>query len=253
MKIAFNTANLVARVSGYHFELKHWGEQHARTVRETDEAAWQAICRDIAGAGYRAVEIWEAHAAPESLNEERAAVWKRIMTEAGLEPIGYAGHLRPQTAQVCQWLGIPGINGGIGGLSPDDATALCRASGIRFNFENHPEKSPEAIREKINGGNEWLGVCIDTGWLGTQAVPAPDAIRTLGPLVRHVHIKDVRAAGSHETCLLGSGVVDVAGCIQTLQEIGYNGWYSWEDEPEDRNPLDSAAQNRQWIEERLAQ
>jgi hypothetical protein len=28
-------------------------------------------------------------------------------------------------------------------------------------------------------------------------------------------------------------------------------WYSWEDEPEDRNPFDSAVRNRQWIEARL--
>ena len=28
--------------------------------------------------------------------------------------------------------------------------------------------------------------------------------------------------------------------------------YSWEDEPEDRSPMDSAARNREWIERRLA-
>ncbi len=253
MKIAFNTANLVARVSGYHFELKHWGEQHARTVRETDEAAWRAICHDIAGAGSWAVEVWEAHAAPEALNEEKAAAWKRILDEAGLTPVGYAGKLSSRTVQICRWLGIPCINGGLGSLSLADADTLCQSSGVRFHFENHPEKSAEEILAKIDGGSEWVGVCIDTGWLGTQAISAPDAIRTLGLLVRHVHIKDVKAHGGHETCLLGSGIVDVGGCLQALRDMGYEGWYSWEDEPEDRNPLDSAVQNRQRIEEHLAQ
>ena len=32
----------------------------------------------------------------------------------------------------------------------------------------------------------------------------------------------------------------------------YAGWYSWEDEPENRNPFDSAVRNREWIEKRLA-
>ena len=69
--------------------------------------------------------------------------------------------------------------------------------------------------------------------------------------MRHTHIKDVRAAGGHETVLLGEGVVDPGACIQALKGIGYKGWYSWEDEPEDRNPMDSAERNRLWIEERV--
>lgn len=249
--VAFNTANLVARVSGYRFELKRWGEQHQRTVAETDEAAWRAICQEIAQTGFRAVEIWEAHASPETLDETRAQTWKQVLEQTGLRPVAYAGKLGPGTTQVCQWLGIPHIDGGMGGLNVDEATALCRATGVRFHFENHPQKSAEAILAPIDGGNDWLGVCIDTGWLGTQGVDAPDAIRVCGDRVRHVHLKDVQAAGAHETCLLGTGVVDVASCFAALQEIGYGGTYSWEDEPEDRNPFDTAAQNREWIEQRL--
>lgn len=250
-RVAFNTANLVARYTNYRFELKHWGEQHQLTVARTDEKAWAAICAEIAAAGFQAVEVWEAHAAPESLNRAKATTWKRILDDHGLQPIGYAGGLRRETADICQWLGIPRVNGGLGGLKPDAATALCRASGIQFNLENHPEKSVAEILAPIAGGNDCLGVCVDTGWLGTQGVDAPAAIRQLGPLVRHTHIKDVKAAGAHETCLLGEGVVKVAAVIEALREIRYPGWYAWEDEPEDRNPFDSARRNREWIEARL--
>jgi L-ribulose-5-phosphate 3-epimerase len=252
LPIAFNTANLVARVTEYRFELRNWGEQHKKTVAATDELAWASICRDIRAAGFRAVEVWEAHAAPEVMNAARAATWKTILEDHELAPIGYGGRFSPETAQVCQWLGIPAVNGNMGTLSPKDATELCRTTGIRFNHENHPEKSVAEIVAKIEGGNEFLGVCVDTGWLGTQAVAAPDAIRALGPLVRHTHIKDVKAAGGHATCLLGEGVVDVAGVLRALRAIGYTGWYSWEDEPEDRDPFASAARNRAWIEEHLA-
>jgi L-ribulose-5-phosphate 3-epimerase len=250
-RVAFNTANLVARVSGYHYELAHWMDQHRKTVAATDEAAWRSICREIADAGFTAVEIWEAHASPESLTEARAAEWKRALKETGLEPVAYAGRLRRETLEVCRWLGIPHVDGGIGELKPDEATALCREFGIRFNVENHPEKTAAEILAKVDGGNEWLGVCIDTGWLGTQGAPGPETIRACGSFVRHTHIKDVRAVGAHETCLLGEGIADPAGCIATLRAIGYTGWYSWEDEPEDRNPMESAVRNRRWIEERL--
>jgi len=250
-RIAFVTANLVARVSGYRFELAHWGEQHKKTIAATDAVAWQSICREISGAGFRAIEVWEAHAAPEVTTRERAATWKAIMDDHGLVAIGYGGGLSRKTLEICQWLGIPQINGWIGDNKPEQTTALCRETGVRFNIENHPQKTAQEILKVVDGGNEWLGVCIDTGWLGTQGANGPEIIRTCGPLVRHTHIKDIKAAGAHETCLLGEGVAQVAACIGELKEIGYADWYSWEDEPEDRNPFDSAVRNRHWIERQL--
>lgn len=251
-RVAFNTANLVARVSGYRYELSHWMDQHNQTIAATDEAAWRAICKEIAAAGFEAVEVWEAHAAPESLDEAKARLWKRILDDSGLVPVAYAGGLRPQTLRICQWLGIPHVDGGLRENTPEKATALCREHGIRFNIENHPEKSAGEILAKIGGGNEWLGVCIDMGWLGTQGVSGPAVIRACAPFVRNTHVKDVKAAGKHETCPLGEGTADVAGCLAALRDVKYAGWYSWEDEPEDRNPFDSAVRNREWIEKRLA-
>ncbi len=251
-RVAVNTANLVGRISGYRYELAHWGEQHQKTIAATDATAWRSICRDIAAAGYKAVEVWEAHAAPEALDAAKARLWRQILDDHGLVPIGYAGGLRPGTVQVCQWLGIPRINGGLRDLRPDAATELCRASGVSFNLENHPEKSVEEILKPIGGGNEWLGVCVDTGWLGTQGVAAPEAILKLDFLVRHVHVKDVRRAGGHETCRLGDGIVNIPGVLQALKRIQYKGWYSWEDEPEDRNPLDLARWTLSYLQQQLS-
>jgi L-ribulose-5-phosphate 3-epimerase len=250
--VAFNTANLVARVTGYRFELRNWMDQHARTVAATDAGEWRAICREIAATGFKTVEIWEAHASPETMDRAKAAEWKRILADSGLRPVAYAGRLSPETVRICQWLEIPHVDGGLGSLDPDRATALCRETGIRFNYENHPEKSAAEILGKIGGGNDWLGVCIDTGWLGTQGVSGPEVIRACGSLVRHNHIKDVTRAGAHETCLLGEGVAEVEECLKAFREIGYTGAYSWEDEPEDRNPMESAVRNREWIETRLS-
>jgi sugar phosphate isomerase/epimerase len=250
-RIAFNTANLVARITNYRFELKNWGEQHQKTVALTDEIAWAAICREIAGAGFSAVEIWEAHAAPETLTRDKAARWKRILDDHGLRPIAYAGGLRRETLEICRWLSIPHVDGGLRGQTPEQATALCQEFGVRFNVENHPEKTAAEALAKVGGGNEWLGLCVDTGWFGSQSADVPTQIRAAGPFVRHTHIKDVKTAGGHETCLLGEGIVNVPACLSALHDIGYSGFYSWEDEPEDRNPFDSAIRNRKWIETHL--
>lgn len=251
-KIAFVTANLVARVSGYRFELSNWGEQHKKTIAATDETAWRDICQEIARHGFRAVEVWEAHAAPEVMDSAKGKVWKAIMEDCGLVAIGYGGQLSQKTLEICQWLGIPQINGWIGDNTPEMATELCRDTGVRFNVENHPQKTAREILDVVGGGNEWLGVCIDTGWLGTQGVSGPDIIRECGKLVRHTHIKDVEAAGGHHTCLLGDGVARVKECMDALKQAGYAGWYSWEDEPENRNPFDSAVRNYEWILKNLA-
>ena len=139
--IAFNTANLVAHVTGYRYQLTNWMNQHKQTIAATDAAAWRAICKEIAATGFRAVEVWEAHAAPESIDQAKAKEWKSILDEAGLKPVAYAGHLSRETLQICRWLEIPRIDGGLGNLPPDQATALCKEFGIGFNIEN-PRKRP---------------------------------------------------------------------------------------------------------------
>jgi L-ribulose-5-phosphate 3-epimerase len=148
-------------------------------------------------------------------------------------------------------MGIPVANGGFWGTTLADVRRVMEASGIRCNYENHPEKSVEEIRARVEGGDELLGVCVDTGWLGTHGIDATAAIRALGSLVRHVHLKDVRAPGGHETCPMGQGCVGIRDVIAALHETRYDGWLSWEDEPEDRNPLDIAGAMRKLIEAEL--
>jgi sugar phosphate isomerase/epimerase len=250
-RIAFNTANLVGRATGYRCQLAKWGEHHLKTVAATDEREWDALCKEISEAGYRAIEVWAAHADATVMTKERAKTWKKIMADHGLKPIGYAGGIRPETARICNWLDIPSINGGIGNVTPAEATEICKAAGIRFNHENHPEKGAAEILAKIDGGNEHVGVCIDTGWLGTQGVDAKGAVEACLPVLRHLHAKDVSAKGGHQTTLLGEGCVDLEGAIGVLKRAGWSGWHSWEDEPEERNPMLSAAANREWIEKQL--
>jgi sugar phosphate isomerase/epimerase len=113
-------------------------------------------------------------------------------------------------------MGIPAANGGFWGTSLAAVQRIVAATGLKCNFENHPEKSAEEIRGKIEGGSPGIGLCINTGWLGTNGVNAAAAIRA-------------------------------------LKETGYQGWYSWEDEPEDRNPMEIAAPMREWLLAQLQQ
>lgn len=68
----------------------------------------------------------------------------------------------------------------------------------------------------------------------------------IGPLVRHVHMKDVlRRDGELVPCLPGDGIVPICDVMRILEEAGYQGWLSFEwekmwhmdlDEPETAFP-----------------
>jgi len=62
------------------------------------------------------------------------------------------------------------------------------------------------------------------GWLGTQGVSSPSVIEACAPFVRHTHVKDVKAAGKHDTCFLGEGTAALAGVVLTVSGCG--GGYS---------------------------
>lgn len=247
-KIAFNTANLVARFSDYRFRLNEWNEQVQKTLAAMNETEWARICAEVSAAGYHAIEIWVAHIDPLSMTDERAGIYRRILSDHGLEPIGLGGPLNRDTARVCQQLGMPSCNGRTGRVSIEEIRQLISDTGIHYYRENHPEKSVAELLAPIANGGPGIGLTIDTGWLATQGLDVPATIRALPPeLVRIVHIKDVRAVGAHDTCPLGEGIVDFPGTFAALREINYAGWYSWEDEPEDRNPLEIAAAMREYI------
>jgi len=246
--IAFNTANLVARCSGYTFSLGNWMDEHNKTVAKTDEKEFESICHDIASAGYSAVELWVAHVDPAGMTDARAANYSSILRAFGLTAVALAGTLNDAHADVCQKLNIPACCGGFWGSDRATVVRLMKSTGIAFNYENHPEKSVDDVRKVVDFGADGIACAVDTGWFSTQNVSAPDAIRTLGRLVRHVHLKDVNAFGAHETVPLGTGVTDIPACVSALKNIGYTGVLSWEDEPEDRNPMDIATDTRLYIQ-----
>jgi sugar phosphate isomerase/epimerase len=247
--IAFITANMVGRFSGYRFQLKNWMEQDRLTRQKTDEKEWASICAEISAAGYTAVEIWAAHL--DGLTQARAKIYRRVLDDNNLRPIGLAGTLTDENARACKLLGIPVCNGGYWGSDPVAVKHLTESTGVKFNYENHPEKTAEEIIAQVDNGGPNIGIALDTGYLGTHGIDAPEAVRKMGKRIRHVHLKDVGAVGGHETVPLGTGIVNIIGLIAALKEIGYTGWYSWEDEPENRNPMEIASEMRCWIEEHL--
>lgn len=247
--IAFNTANLVAQHSGWRFRLADWGKQEAQVIERTDVEAWEEICARVASCGYTAMEVWMAHLRRCDGDEPRAARFLRAAQSHGLSMVALAGAMTEPNAELCVRLGIPAVCGGYWGSDHDTSVRLMRRTGVLYNYENHAETSLDELRGRIDGGADGLAIALDTGWLVTQGIDPPKAVRSLGRLIRHVHVKDAAGPGDHHTAKLGTGRADIPGVIAELKAIGYRGVLSWEDEPEDRNPWDIAAEMRQFIQQ----
>lgn len=130
--------------------------------------------------------------------------------------------------------------------------AILQAHNVRLGIENHPEKRPQELLEKIgDGGGGSIGACVDTGWFGTQGFDAVFALVELRQVLVHVHLKDVVAAGGHVTCRFGKGVVPIEKCVETLQRLGYTGAISVEHEPEHFDPSEDCKASlrllRRWL------
>lgn len=251
-KLLFNTANLVGRFSSYRPVLSNWGGEEKKSIEQTTDSEFAAICAEIKATGFDAVELWIAHCHPSKVTPAGAKIRRKIAADHGLAIEALAGAYTKDHLAIGEALGVKCINGGLWGTDLASVQALVKGSSIAYNYENHPEKTPEEILQRIDGGSDKIGVALDTGWLGTSAtVETPEFIARLGKLLRHVHLKDVDVRGSHRTVKLGTGCVGIDGVIKQMKSLGYAGMWSWEDEPEDRNPFDIAAEMHGYIKARI--
>jgi L-ribulose-5-phosphate 3-epimerase len=262
-KPSFITANYVARAKGYNGE-PNWGVHDQATRDNTSADQWGFICRDVARQGFKAIDIWTAHCHWQHHDREGYPERvKALCAENGLEVTSYAGGIpikKPADLDAplafMNRIGAPIFAGGIHGLPVADlAPAVqdaCQRHGVRWALENHPEKSADEILNKIgNGKFDRCGVALDTGWCAIQHMDALDATKRVRPSLFILHLKDVVAPGSHDTCAIGEGVVPCEQVVRYLVETNWSGAICIEHEPYDRDPMPEVKRSlervQQWL------
>jgi sugar phosphate isomerase/epimerase len=255
LQLTFCSANYVARAANYALKPFNWGEAERITVERMTPEEFEAICRDVAAAGFRAIEVWRGHAWHATLDEAGADALRATMARHGLTPMSYAGGLSGPEAETmmraARLLGVDLVAGGLPLERAHELAGLARKHGVRIGIENHPERHADEVLAKIGDNSDVLGACVDTGWWLTQGYDPAAAVRALGGHLFHVHLKDIRAAGKHETCTLGTGLLDVTAVLAALREVGYNGYLSIEHEPDDYDPTAEIVQSRELVERLL--
>jgi len=223
---------------------------------DTFAARFESLLGHIHGLGFDAIDIWGAHLSPAWTTEEHVDAARAVLKRRGMRVATYAPWLDAanvrRACEVAAALEASIVGAGFAGDAEPIARAI-REHGLRLAVENHPERTPAELLEKVARGRGVFGATVDTGWWATQGYDAARAIEELGPHVLHVHLKDVLAEGEpHETCRFGDGIVDVSECVRALERIGYDGAISIEHEPETFDPSDDLRAMRVELAEWLA-
>jgi sugar phosphate isomerase/epimerase len=145
-------------------------------------------------------------------------------------------------------LGAPGISLEPGGPLPagmgrTEALALYRQGlrevlplaeqcGVNLLVEPEPHlliERPEEFEELLAGlSHPRLGLNFDIGHFYCVGVDPADAVRRLGPHIRHVHLEDIAPTREHRHLVPGRGAVDLEAALAALADAGYPGWVTVE-------------------------
>jgi sugar phosphate isomerase/epimerase len=256
--ISFMTANFVARENGWR--INGWGEGDRTTNDafrpvETFPQRFEELLLEARALGFAAIDLWQAHLNPDWATDAHLAAARELLERHDVRVTSFAGSFGDleRACDVADALGTT-LLAGPTPLKKDRglALAILRERGCRLAIENHPERTPQEMLDQIGADAGTVGTTLDTGWWGTRAYDPVRAIEELAPHVFSVHLKDVLAPGAHETCRWGEGVVPIERCVRRLRQLGYEGAWTVEHEPEDFDPREDIRAMREQLEAWLA-
>jgi sugar phosphate isomerase/epimerase len=125
--------------------------------------------------------------------------------------------------------------------------ARAKAHGVKFSIEQHthcmvPDAASflrlwDAIRDPD------LGYNLDAGWTLLQREYPPVAIHKVKRQLMNLHMRDIDGR-MRQFVHIGQGVMDFQAIIQTLKQIGFNGFMSIE---QDKHPGDMRETCRRYL------
>lgn len=110
--------------------------------------------------------------------------------------------------------------------------------GLTFGIHNHffqhkfAYESSEDVLKALAGRSPTMGSALDVGHIASCGYDTVDAVRKLGPYLKMVHLKDVRASGGEDNVLLGQGIAKIPAVMGELHRISYRGLAAVEYEKE---------------------
>ena len=263
-QIALGLASYVARPLNYHMD-QGWAQGEQATSAwfkpiKTFAERLEAYLADVRDLGFAAVDFWQPILDHKWVTDDHLDAAIDLLNDYDISVTGFAGPLGTtaeefeRNCEIAAELNAPLLVGQMPFAAKQRGMVVSTLQkyGLRWAYENSSEKSAQEILAHAgNPGEGTIGVCADVGWFGTHSLDPVDVLPTLAPRLFHVHLKDVLAAGGHDTCRFGAGVVPVEQCVRILQQMGYDGALVIEHEPDSFDPTDdiiaSLSQLNEWL------
>lgn len=143
-----------------------------------------------------------------------AAMGCKLLCGPLFSPIGYLPDHRPRP-QEWSWA-IESFRALAGVLDEHDINLAIEPVNRSETFFLRTGSQAKRLCEEI--GNPRIGITIDTFHANVEEQNTPDAIRSLGPHIRHIH------ASENDRGPLGRGHVPFSEIVSALKAIGYDGY-----------------------------
>jgi sugar phosphate isomerase/epimerase len=129
---------------------------------------------------------------------------------------------------------------------------------FRLAIHNHgPEHkvfhSPLDVLKAVQGMDPRMGCCIDVGHTMRAGTNVVQAIRTVGPRLYDVHIKDLAKSDAKDSQVaVGQGIMPVKEIFAALEDIGYPGYVDLEYEIHADDPMPGVTESFKFMRGVLA-
>lgn len=134
--------------------------------------------------------------------------------------------------------------------------AAARAQGLKFAYHNHvfefgARPGGEYALDRLFRAAPGVLMELDAAWAHAGGVDPVEYLRQYAGRVPLLHFKDVALRGDrHQTVELGQGSVDLRGLLDAAAQAGVE-WLILEQDDCQRDPLESARANADWLREAL--
>jgi sugar phosphate isomerase/epimerase len=169
---------------------------------------------------------------------------RALLDRAGIRCVSYYAATIKTGAEIEQAIKYARILGS-GNITGDGTLEIlrqvderCSAAKLTFGLHNHyfPEKfayeSPEDLLKTLKGLSKTVGVTLDLGHIASCGYDTVDAVRKLGPYLRLVHLKDVKAAHGEDNVIIGQGIARIPEAMRELRRMRFGGLVAIEYEKE---------------------
>jgi len=206
------------------------------------------------------IEFCGRHIKPNTPKQKVAEIRAQALA-TGIQPNAFGvtgiGKNEPKTRKLFEFaraLGVSAISADPRPGTFDLLDKLVAEYGINVAIHNHGPKhryaTDDIILKAIEGHDERIGACVDTGHFLRADVDPVAAVRKLGKRVHGIHLKDMK---SKREVVVGQGDLDLVGLLRALREIAFSGYFSLEYESKPDDPIPGLRQCLSAVREAVEQ